>query len=146
MNREQRLKLNEIMEQNNTIDNTQEIKRLKHSKKIRDDIYKLVKIKKENNNIYDIKSKGQNECVFLFKNYTNIYNKLIQNDLDLNIMFSFLDILEKVEKGQCDQQEASYEIGVLLKQLYIDTKINTQENKRQTKNITWNEYKSLKLN
>lgn len=146
MNSEQRLKLNEIMEQNNTIDNTQEIKRLKHSKKIRDDIYKLVKIKKENNSIYDIKIKGQNECVFLFKNYTNIYNKLIQNDLDLNIMFTFLDILEKVEKGQCDQQEASYEIGVLLKQLYIDTKINTQENKMQTKNITWNEYKSLKLN
>lgn len=146
MNSEQRLKLNEIMEQNNTIDNTQEIKRLKHSKKIRDDIYKLVKIKKENNTIHDIKIKGQNECVFLYKNYTNIYNKLIQNDLDLNIMFTFLDILEKVEKGQCDQQEASYEIGVLLKQLYIDTKINTQENKRQTKNITWNEYKSLKLN
>lgn len=155
MNHQQKLKLNEMINQYNTIDNTEEIKKLKHSKKIREDINKMVSIKKELlDDKKEIDIRCQYECFFLFKNYTNIYNKILKDDLDLNIMNTFLETLESIENGECDQHEASYKIGLLLKQIYIDKKINTKlenENepptsKRHVNNITWNEYKQLKLN
>lgn len=153
MNNEQKLKLNEMINQNNTMDNTEEIKKLRHSKKIREDINKLVLLKKQEVDKKKVDIRAQSECFFLFKNYTIIYNKLLKDDLDLNIMFTFLDVLETVEKGECDQHEASYKIGLLLKQIYIDKKINTDIEEKGTGNIrpvndiTWNEYTSkiLKL-
>lgn len=154
MNHQQKLKLNEMINQYNTIDNTEEIKKLKHSKKIREDINKMVSIKKELlDDKKEIDIRCQYECFFLFKNYTNIYNKILKDDLDLNIMHTFLDTLETIENGDCDQHEASYKIGLLLKQIYIDKKINTklenenetQTSKRPVNNITWKEYKQLKL-
>jgi hypothetical protein len=154
MNHQQKLKLNEMINQYNTIDNTEEIKKLKHSKKIREDINKMVSIKKELlDDKKEIDIRCQYECFFLFKNYTNIYNKILKDDLDLNIMHTFLDTLESIENGDCDQHEASYKIGLLLKQIYIDKKINTklenenetQTSKRPVNNITWKEYKQLKL-
>lgn len=152
MNYEQKLKLSEMINQNNTIDNTDEIKKLKHSKIIRENINNLVVLKKNTRDKKELNIKAQSECFFLFKNYTIIYNKLLKDDLDLSIMYKFLDVLETIENGKCDQHEASYTIGLLLKQIYIDKKINTDieknNNIKPINNISWNEYSKivLKLN
>lgn len=144
MNNEQKLKLKEMINKNNTIDNTGKIRELKHSNKIRDDINKLNNIINSTNDKNEIDKQAQKECFFLFLNYTIIYNKLIKNELDLNIMYEFLDILESIENGVDDQHEASYKIGMLLKSIFIDNKIDTEiyenKNKIPLNNISWNEY------
>ena len=69
----------------------------------------------------------------------------------------FLDELESIEKGEKNQHEASFEIGKLLKRMYIDPHIGeekeedkekTMNNKRekvkdQSKSMSWSDYKKL---
>ena len=94
----------------------------------------------------------QKKCYFLYENYTNIFNKLIKDELDLTILNKFLYILHKIEKGDIDQHEGSVMVGNILKELYIDSALRKDnkrnENKktertRKGKNITWNDYKKI---
>jgi len=141
----QRIKLQQMIDANNTINHTEEIRNLKHSKLIRDDVIKIqnTKRKLKTNHFKTLDNELQKDCFFLFKNYTLIYNKLLKNDLDIKILYKFLDALESIENGTRDQHEASYEIGLLLKQIYIDKKIDDapQNNFVSPKNdISWKTY------
>ena len=42
---------------------------------------------------------------FLYTNYTNIFNKLVKGELNLEILGRLIMILQKIEKGECDQHE-----------------------------------------
>ena len=145
MDDNQRLKLQDLIKENNVQDNTDNIRTLKHSKLIRDDVDKIVIIL-NNLNTDDFKILDNAclpHCSFLFKNYTNIYNKLLKKQIDLTILNRFLNCLKSIEDGFQSQHEASYEIGTLLKTLYIDTKIYDEPKMREGGNLTWEEYKRL---
>ena len=61
----------------------------------------------------------------------------------------FLDVLESIENGTHDQHEASYEIGVLLKKIYIDKKLedSPSSNFREiNKDLTFLDYMKEKNN
>ena len=96
----------------------------------------------------------ENKCQFIYQNYRNLFNRLLKDELDLNILAAFLTILHRIEEGEIDQHEGSYEVGKLLKNLYIDSKLRRAEKEdkrkrkkvqKRSKNITWAEYKRLKL-
>ena len=145
MDDNQRLKLQDLIKENNVQDNTDNIRKLKHSKLIRDDVDKIqIIINKLNTDDFKILD---NACLphssFLFKNYTNIYNKLLKKQIDLDILNRFLNCLKTVEDGEQTQHEASYEIGTLLKSLYIDTKIYDEPKMREGGNLTWDEYVTM---
>lgn len=136
MNNLQRLKLKEMISNNNVEDHTNEIRKLKHSDLIKDDITKMIKLKEEGK-----LSEAGSKCNFLFNNYTLIYNKLLNNNLDINIMYRFLDILKNIEDGKLDQHEGSYLVGEFLKKIFIDTKIDTDTPSYRKSKISWKEYK-----
>lgn len=144
MDDSQRIQLQEMIDANHTINHTEEIRSLKHSKLIRDDVIKIqhMKRKLKTTHFKTLDNELQAECFFLFKNYTLIYNKLLKNDLDIKILYKFLDVLETIENGTRDQHEASYEIGLLLKKIYVDKKLDTPENNyiSPIKNISWKTY------
>jgi hypothetical protein len=150
MNDSQRIKLQEMIDVNDTINHTEEIRQLNHSSLIRKDVVKIQQTKRKLKTTHykTLDNVLQSECFFLFQNYTLIYNKLLKNDLDVTILYTFLDVLENIENGNRDQHEASYEIGTLLKKIYIDKKI---EDAPQTnfispvENISWKEYYAKKL-
>ena len=150
MNDSQRIKLQEMIDVNDTINHTEEIRQLNHSSLIRKDVVKIQQTKRKLKTTHykTLDNVLQSECFFLFQNYTLIYNKLLKNDLDVTILYTFLDVLESIENGNRDQHEASYEIGTLLKKIYIDKKI---EDAPQTnfispvENISWKEYYAKKL-
>jgi len=97
-------------------------------------------------------------CAFLWTNYTNIFNRIMKDELNLNILRKFIDTLREVEDGELDQHEASVKIGEILKQLYIDSalqrekKIDSEDKKRAPKykrpanNISWAKFKASGLN
>ena len=138
----QRLKLQDLIKENNVQDNTDNIRTLKHSKLIRDDVDKIViimnNLRSDDFKILD--NACLPHCSFLFKNYTNIYNKLLKKQIDLTILNRFLSCLKSIEDGVQTQHEASYEIGTLLKALYIDTKIYDEPKMREGNNLTWEAY------
>ena len=133
MNPQERLQLDKLIRANDVEDNTNNIRELKHSKPLSDDIITLIKIKKE----YQRLSKSNpaqfdnicvSRCPFLFNNYTDIFNKVKKDEIDLNVLFQLLHILKQIEDGKLDQHNGSYEVGKLLKSIYIDSAIKKADN------------------
>ena len=152
MNTEERLKLQEMIKANNVVDQTGKIRELKHSSKIKKDVEKIQKLKSK---IQDNKLKKacMENCPFLFSNYTDIFNKLVLDEIDVPMLRNFIDILEKIENGDVDQHEASFEVGKILRKIYIDSAVrkgNKLDNsgepvlKRESKTLSWRDYKLMK--
>lgn len=160
MNQEERLNLKKMLDQSDFQDNTEHIRKVKHSVLLRDDVRRIDKIKtqyndmKINNNEEYIEL-CRKEAAFLFNNYTDIFNKLVKDELDLLIMTKFLTILRLIEDNKIDQNEGSVMIGKILKELYIDSAMKRMDNldkeyqvdevkKIEPLSISWREFKNLK--
>ena len=142
-------------------DQTQNIRDLKHSQDIKRDVIKLrvfheknKEMKKHQRNVFD--ETLQNECSFLYNNYNDIFNKLNDETIDISLLLEFVNVLAKIENSQVDQHTASYEIGKLLKTIYIDSALKQNgrmdENNIELKgqapvkthvNINWKQYKKM---
>lgn len=152
MDDQQRLKLQEMITKNNVQDNTERIRKLKHSDLIRKDVAKLRNVRR-NMKTKDFKKLDKEclrHCSFLFRNYPNIYNKLLKDEINIQILYKFLDALESIENGTRDQHEASYEIGMLLRKIYVEKKIdihndpnkpNNNKTRQVSNNISYEEFK-----
>lgn len=158
MNDNERLKLTEMMNEYKTEDLTDYIRNLKHSPIIRKEIQRLVEIvaeyKQNNSSIADIRDGSMLECNFLFSYYTDIYNRIIKEEIDIQLLYKFLDILQKIEEGELNQQEGSFKVGTILKEIYIDSALkkaekldkqnetsNIEVERKEPLNITWKSYK-----
>ena len=149
MNPNEVLKLKDMIQEGNCVDNTETIRQLKHSALITQNLNTILRIKKKyKNDIKEIDAECLKECRFLFDNYTNIYNKLIRDQIDLVIFYKFLHYLKKIEDGELTFYQASYEIGCLLKNMYVDPIVEKDDNtEKKVKDVTWNDYKmSIKNN
>ena len=145
MNSEDKLYLKKMIDANNVKDQTKNIQKLKHSSKIIKDIEIMSLLKNKHRAIkdsppyYEIMKKS---CNFLYTNYLDIFNKILYNKLNIDILYQFLEQLKQIEENKTNQHEASYKIGKLLKELYIDTVVsdnNSSTPQRNKKNISWNE-------
>ena len=154
MNKNDKLNLDKMIKNNDVVDCTNDIREKKHSLKIRKDVESIINIKRENPSL-DTKSLTKlcvKDASFLFTYYTDIFNRVKNNELDTNILFKFLDVMEQIENGTDDQHSGSYKVGDLLKQMYIDSALkrsekidklvqDTSKPKSKSKNISWREFK-----
>jgi hypothetical protein len=123
-----RLQLQKMISTNNVVDQTEMIRNLKHSHILRENINQLILLKsKYMDEPEQLHLEAMNECNFLFTYYTDIYNKIRKDEIDLKILFSFLEVLKKIEDGKLDQHEGSYEVGTLLKKIYVDSALRKAE-------------------
>jgi hypothetical protein len=112
--------------------------------KYRDDIEKLNEL-------------SVTECNFLFTYYTDIFNKIKKDEINLGILLQFIEVLKKIEDGDLDQHEGSFAVGTLLKELYIDSalkkadKLNEIYDNQQAKTepkesikISWKQFKQMR--
>lgn len=133
MNQAERLQLKSMIEQSDCENNTDEIRKLKHSVTIRDEIRKLELLKRSNTEMRacrfsEFEALCQTECYFLYNQYTDIFNKVIKDELDLDIMTKVLLVLKLIEDEKLDQHEGSVMVGKLLKELYVDSALRRAEN------------------
>ena len=132
MDDSQRLQLQKMLSANQVDDCTDKIRSVKHSKQIRSDVETLLKVKREysrlaKSNYEQFEKICTGRCSFLFNNYTDIYNKVLKDELNLLMLDKILDRLEDIEEGRLDQHEASFEVGKLLKEMYIDSALRKSE-------------------
>lgn len=150
----QRLQLKQMIDANDVQDNTDKIRELKHSQKLIEDIRMLQQLKyKHKGDLEKVHEEGVNDCNFLFTNYSDIYNKVKNDEIDLKMLNQFLNVLQQVENGEMDQHEGSYHIGTLLKEIYIDSALkkgekldkqygnNTVAPAQPVNNISWKQFK-----
>lgn len=156
MDEKQKLQLSQMINDNNVEDRTEQIRTLKHSSILRQEVTELVLIKQRCLDPEEVNLEGMINCNFLFTYYTDIYNKVRKDEISFEILFQFLDVLKKIEDGLLDQHEGSYEVGVLLKKLYIDSalkkadKLNEKYDAnapdspvKEVMNISWKNYKAI---
>jgi hypothetical protein len=123
-----RLQLQKMIKANDVEDQTDLIRELKHSHKLQADINTLLSLKAKYNNNQDLITQyAPTECNFLFTYYTDIYNKIRKDELDLRIMNRFLNVLRQIEDGYLDQHEGAFAVGTLLKELYVDSALKKAE-------------------
>ena len=155
MNPNERLNLHQMIKDNDTVETTDLIREVKHSKIIRKCVKELVKLRNDNADMAKTNPEEFDDlciyhCGFLFNHYTDIYNKVKKDEVDMLILDKFLDVLEKIENKTIDQHEGSFEIGKLLKELYIDSALrkadklddeNKPVEKKESKPISWAQWK-----
>jgi hypothetical protein len=159
----EKLNLDKMVKASKAEDNTEKIKELKHSSKIKDDIQELLNLKSKykrlaESNPNEFDNICEKRCNFIFTNYTQIYNKVKKDNIDLNLLAHFLVILKKIEDGELNQHEGSVMVGKVLKEIYIDSAMkegdklnnkNKKNNKVQkkpvnnAKNISYKDFKQL---
>ena len=146
-----RLKLQEMIKANNVSDQTETIRTLKHSGTLRENVKTMILLKnKHKNDLVQFNEEASRECYFLYSNYTDIYNKIKKDEINLVILFQFLDVLDKIEQGELDQHEGSFEVGTLLKKIYVDSALRKADKlndgrqetpKNAGSSITWKQFK-----
>lgn len=153
MDAQQEKVLNRLIKENDVQDNTDKIKSLRHSPKIRNDVAVIQNIKRQlkTKDFAKLDKEAIHKCSFLYANYPNIYNKLLKDEIDIKVLYTFLDELAKIENGDQDQHEASYNIGMLLKSMYVDKKIgldskdksndSSKKKRKKTSKLSYAEYK-----
>ena len=157
---DERLNLKKMITESDCGDNTTNIRRLKHSVSMRDDVRKLDTLKNtraelRTSHVDEFIALCQNECSFLYSNYTDIFHKLVNDELDLTIMTKLLTVLKLIEDSNVDQHEGSVMVGKILKELYVDSatkhlaKIDDQHAGEVVepsvgKPISWGDYKKMK--
>jgi len=157
---DERLNLQKMVTEMDSEDNTEHIRKVKHSIVLRDEIRKLDTFKKGNTELqirdpeqYIEQCKGVTP--FLHNNYTDIFNRIVKDELDLELMTKLLIVLKLIEDGKVDQNEGSVMVGKVLKELYVDSALKTGEHldekhagdtvsTKVTKPITYKEYKNVK--
>jgi len=152
-----RLQLQKMIKANNVEDQTDLIRELKHSHLLQNDINALIMLKTKHKNNQDlIQQDAPLECNFLFTYYTDIYNKIRKDEIDLSILNKFLNVLRRIEDGEIDQHDGAFLVGTLLKEIYVDSalkkaeKLNNSEQETITLkgpsiDISWKQFKKINM-
>jgi cell division protein YceG involved in septum cleavage len=133
MNPDEKLHLQKMIAANDTEDNTSMLREYKHSTQISNDVSTMIKLKRDyarlaKSNPKQFDAMCVSRCAFLFKYYTDIYNRLKTGEIDLNLLFKMINILREIEDGKLDQHEGSFEVGKILKKIYVDSALKRSEN------------------
>ena len=131
--------LDNLISDTNIEQTTDKIRELKHSNDIRDCVNEMIKIKKDYSRLpyQRIEDIAKSRCPFLLVHYRDIFFKVLKNEIDVSLLFTFINILEKIEAGILNQHEASFQVGTILKKIYIDStlkrndKIDKKDEKKQ---------------
>jgi hypothetical protein len=156
---DERINLKKLLSESDCDNNTEQIRKLKHSNLIANDINQYKKLKEENDRTInstkeDFIEKCKIKCEFLYNHYTDIFNKLVKDELDLILLTRFLVILKMIEDGKVDQHEGSVLVGKILKEIYVDSALKRCDNldkehadEKKEKNdgvkMSWKEFKKI---
>ena len=133
MNDDEKFHLKKMIAANGTEDRTDVLREIKHSTQISDDVFTMSKLKRDyprlaKTNPSQFDAMCVSRCAFLFKYYTDIFNRLKAGEIDLNLLFKMIRILREIEDGKMDQHEGSFEVGKILKKIYVDSALKRSEN------------------
>ena len=161
MDSNERIHLQKMINENNVEDCTAEIRAKKHSDKINEDVGRLLTLKKKYSRLAESNPDQfdrmcVSQCNFIFTNYTDIYNKIKKDELNLAILSKLLNVLKLIEDEKLDQHTGAFEVGKILKEMYIDSALTRAERidkktgkkmeplkPNKTKNISWKEFKNM---
>lgn len=156
MNDNERIQLSKLVQEFDAEDTTKKIRELKHSKQIMESVVGIQKLKKSYARIIKDDFKYFEEIAisrfnFLYVHYPDIFTRLLKDEININMLSKLIMILSYIENGKLDQHEASYQVGLLLKNMYIDPKLEARDEKPKseyrepTHSVSWLDFKSSSI-
>ena len=167
MNVESKAQLSKMIDANSDafVDTTDMIRDLKHSRLFLRDIAALNQLMdKYPEEPENVAIEAISECSFLCTYYTDLYNRIRKKEIDMKMLFTFIDILAEIEEGHIDQTEGAVKVGEILKKIYVDSALkkadklnadpNADPNNEEEKSkpiepsriISYSEYKHRRAN
>ena len=140
MDKSQKEKLNEMIDEFKTVDSTMEIRNAMKSTKIRKEVNVLRQFIGSNAG----KHVCTQRCPLLSSKYTHIFEGIVNKTIDFDILYSILNTLKQIENGELDQHEASFQVGTLLKETYVNEKLNIPTKEKpssEENNLSWKQFK-----
>jgi hypothetical protein len=158
-----RIDLKRLLDTMECENNTEHIRKLKQTSKIRQDIMDLVKYKNSRQDATAshevdpaLEAAAAEVVPFLANCYPDIFKKVMRNELNYAIMNRLLNVLQGIEDEKVDQHEGSVLVGKILKELYLDSAVRHGENldkmyasqtppkeePHEGQPISWKEYKT----
>ena len=133
MREDERLKLDDLLRKDDVIQTTDKIRELRHSSQIKIAVDNIAKLKRNHSRLGKdmFRSMAMKQAEFLYVNYSVLFNKLVNEELNIKILYEFINILSQIENGQINQHEGSYLVGKKLKELYVDGVINKDKKSRE---------------
>ena len=153
-----RLQLEKMIQANDVEDCTDDIRRKQHSKPIREDVKRMLGLMKSHSRLRatnpdQFDAMLVSRCNFLFTHYTDIFNKVKKDEVSLDVLWRLLHVLGEIERGALDQHSGAFEVGKLLKQMYVDSALRKgahldamhddgkTASRPKMKNVTWARYR-----
>jgi hypothetical protein len=157
---QERLDLKRLLNTSDCENNTEHIRKIKHSTKIQQAIMDLVawmKNQPDTTNYDDmgVQADAGMAAPFLHQFYPDLLKKILHKEIDFRILDKLIQVLKGIEDGKVDQHEGSVLVGKILKEMYLDSAVRHGENldkKYETdkkhaplpeKQISWKTYKAL---
>ena len=149
-----KIKLKQDNEKMGGIDNTELIRNQKMGSTFEKEVAIMNKIlnKYKNKNKYElVREKCINECPILFEHNTLLFNKIIKQEIDLDLLTEFINIMKEIENGICDYNSACVKISEILKCIYIDSALkksdkldieNPPSPKRDVSHLSYTDWKN----
>lgn len=138
MDESQKEKLTEMIDEFKTIDSTTEIRNSPKSTKI----LKEVNVLRQLMNSNACKDVCTQRCPLLSSKYTHIFEGIVNKTINFSVLHSILSTLKQIENGELNQHEASFQVGTLLKETYVNEKLNiSNESLQEEKKLSWRQYK-----
>lgn len=164
MDDKQRLMLSKLIKENNVTDQTPLIRELKHSELILADVDRMVAVLAKypqpllprSELLNDARAECADVANWLYCNYTDIFVRVLKGNMDMQMLRQVIALLKQIEDGELNQHEASFQLGSLLKKLYVDSAVKQVEKndadanmsaaaapkKEYVKsNLTWDDFK-----
>lgn len=148
---DERINLQKLVGEFESEDNTEHIRKIKHSGKIRKDIESIERLKQSSSDVVVSIESAMDVAPFLYTNYSDIFHRVVKGDLNLEIMGKVLSILALIEESRVDQHEGSVLVGRLLKEMYLDSAVrradrldeeNPKEAPEEGKAVSYKDFKS----
>jgi hypothetical protein len=141
MREDERIRLDDLLRKDDIAQTTNQIRELRHSSRIKIAVDNIVRLKKNHSRVSKdmFRNMAVKQAEFLYTNYTEIFNKIVNDELNIKILYEFITILNEIETGKINQHEGSYLVGKKLKELYVDGVVNKDNKCKEQDAIDDNE-------
>lgn len=114
------------------VDNTDGIREAKHSSPLLADIRRMAKLRTKHSSLRetsldDYLAVFQRECKYLYTKFPDVFDRVVKNDMNLEVFEKIIMILKLIEDGKVNQSEASALVGKLSQKLFFGGVANTSE-------------------
>ena len=156
----EQFELQKLLGKSDAEDYTDLIREEKHSDLLLNDIRTIEQLKRSERilreaDAEEFKVLCQGRAHFLYSRFTSIFNKLVDDELNLVILIKMINVLKMIEHGDVNQHEGSVIVGKYLKELFVDSAIRRGEKldaiheaektpMNSGMSMSWREFKQMK--